>query len=155
MMVPAHRESSSPQAAESYPVAGRVLVVDDERAIRELFQRILLFEGFDVVLASGGAEGLRLLGTDPRIALVLLDLDMPAVDGRRFRLEQCEDPRLAGVPTVIVTGTVVTPEISTELQATDYLNKPVARSQFVQVVERYCSRIGDSPLPSAERPHRA
>jgi CheY-like chemotaxis protein len=154
-MLPAQSQAPAPSGTDVHPAAGRVLVVDDERAIRELFQRILLFEGFDVVLASGGAEGLRLLGTDPRIALVLLDLDMPAVDGRRFRMEQCGDPRLADVPTVIVTGTMLTPEVRAELQATDYLSKPVPRARFIQIVERYCARIGDTPLPSAERPHRA
>ena len=154
-MLQANLPAPSPLRVATPPVAGRVLVVDDERAIRELFQRVLLFEGFEVVLASGGAEGLRLLSTDPRIVLVLLDLDMPAVDGRRFRMEQCEDARLAEVPTVIVTGTVLTPEIRTELHATDYLSKPVPRARLIEIVERYCSRIGETPLPVADRTHGA
>ena len=131
--------------ADARPVAGRVLVVDDERAIRELFRRVLLFDGFDVVVASGGAEGLRLLATDPWVVLILLDLDMPDIDGRRFRQAQCEDPRLADIATVLVTGTVVTDEVRGELRATDYLSKPVSRAHMLHVVERYCGRIGDRP----------
>lgn len=129
---------------------GRVLVVDDERTIRELFRRILLFDGFDVVVASGGAEGLRIIGSDPSIALILLDLDMPGIDGRRFRVAQCSDPRLAGIPTVVVTGTVLTDEIRAEMNADDYMSKPVNHAQFMRVVERYCARIGERPLPVAE-----
>jgi CheY-like chemotaxis protein len=124
----------------------RVLVVDDERAIRELFRRRLLMAGFDVVVASGGAEGLRILGTDPRVSLVLLDLDMPGIDGRRFREAQSSDPRLAGVPTVIITGVALTDTLRRQLQANDYLSKPVDNAQFIQVVERYCRRVGDRQL---------
>ena len=132
------------------PPSGRVLVVDDERTIRELFRRILLFDGFDVVVASGGAEGLRMIGSDPSIALILLDLDMPGIDGRRFRVAQCSDPRLADIPTVVVTGTLLTDEVRAEMRAHDYLGKPVNHAEFIAVVERYCARIGDQPLPVSQ-----
>ena len=141
------RSAPPPGGPGPRPLAGRVLVVDDERAVRLLFERILLMEGFDVIVASSGADGLRLLGNDPKIALILLDLDMPGIDGRRFRSAQCSDARLAGIPTVVVTGTVVTSELRTELHATEYLRKPVVRADFIGVVERYCQRMGDTPLP--------
>ena len=150
-MQPSHSESPLPPIADAPPAAGRVLVVDDERTIRELFRRILLFDGFDVVVASGGAEGLRILGSDPSIALVLLDLDMPGIDGRRFRFAQCSDPRLAEVPTVVVTGTMLTDDVRAEMRANDYLGKPVNHAEFMRVVERYCARIGDGPLAAGQR----
>jgi CheY-like chemotaxis protein len=134
---------SPSDTAPSRTPAGRVLVVDDDRAIRELFRRVLLFEGFDVVVAPGGAEGLRVLGIDPAIALVLLDLDMPGIDGRGFRRAQSSDPRLAGIPTVVVTA-VLTDANRAELNATAYLNKPVPRARFIQIVERYCGRMADA-----------
>jgi CheY-like chemotaxis protein len=130
----------------------RVLVVDDERVIRDMLRRMLLFAGFDVVVAAGGAEGLRILGTDPQVALVLLDLDMPHIDGRCFRSAQRSDSRLAAIPTVIVSGVLFTDELRRELDAADYLSKPVRQATLVATVEKYCPRIGDRPLPVAELP---
>jgi CheY-like chemotaxis protein len=125
----------------------RVLVVDDDRSVREFFRRTLLFAGFDVVVASGGGDGLHALGADPDIALVLLDLDMPRIDGRRFREVQRSDERLAATPTVIVTGMMLTDALRAELGATAYVTKPIGPGQLVALVERYCARVGDQPLP--------
>lgn len=123
----------------------RVLVVDDDKSVREMFRRSLLLAGFDVAVASGGAQGLQMLGADADVGLVMLDLDMPQVDGRRFRDAQRADPRLAAIPTVIVTGTPITGRIRDALQATDYLAKPVGRTLLLSVVEKYC---GPTPSPS-------
>lgn len=137
--------SLDPQDKASIPISGggprfvarRVLIVDDDRSVRELFRRCLLLAGYDVSVASGGAEGLQALGTDPTIGLVLLDLDMPRIDGRRFREVQRTDPRLEAIPTVVITGTNLTDDVRRELRATDYLSKPVQREQLVALVERY------------------
>jgi CheY-like chemotaxis protein len=116
----------------------RVLVVDDERGIRELFRRVLLLAGYDVLLAAGGAEGLQLLGRNPDIGLILLDLDMPYIDGSRFRAAQLADPRLAGVPTVVVTGMALTDALRAELHADAYLTKPAPPAQLTATAARYC-----------------
>jgi len=121
----------------------RVLVIDDEQSVREMFRRSLLLAGFDVAVASGGAEGLKMLGTDAEVGLVMLDLDMPYIDGRRFREAQRSDPRLAAIPTVIVTGTPITDGIRDTLQASDYLSKPVGRAQLLSVVGKYCGTQGE------------
>jgi CheY-like chemotaxis protein len=138
---------SMTDAAASAPSADRVLVIDDERVIREMLRRMLLMAGFDVVLAAGGAEGLRVLGTDPHVALILLDLDMPGIDGRRFRDVQRSDPRLASVPTIIVSGAVFTDELREQLQVAHFVQKPVRQATLVRLVESYCRRIGDARFP--------
>ncbi len=122
------------------PVArNRVLVVDDDELIRQTFRRLLEAAGFDVVLAAGGADGLRILREDPAIALVLLDLEMPRMSGAAVRQAQLADPQLAQVPTVIVTGSGEEDTVRA-LRPDDYLRKPVPRERLVAVVSKYCAR---------------
>lgn len=117
---------------------GRVLVVDDEPAMRALLKRSLQSAGFDVVVAEGGPAGLQRLREDPEIRLVLLDLNMPEMDGWRFRALQRADPDLKDVPTVIVTGEPLTKVVQCELHAAEYLLKPIGREHLISVVADYC-----------------
>jgi CheY-like chemotaxis protein len=129
-------DQDAPTVAE-----GRVLIVDDDPGVREMFRRSLELAHFDAVVAGGGDEGLRLLRADPAIRLVLLDLTMPGMDGRQFRNIQRADPGLATVPTIIVTGSALGHIVHAELMALDYLLKPVAREHLISVVGRYCRPV--------------
>ena len=122
--------------------AGRVLVVDDEAVMRLLFTRSLQSAGFDVIAVEGAPQGLQKLREDPSICLVLLDLNMPGMDGWGFRREQCADPRLKDVPTVVVTGEPLARVVQGELHAKEYLLKPVGRDHLISVVSEYCE-----PMP--------
>ena len=119
----------------------RILIVDDEPSVRTMFQRVLHHAGFDAIVATGGADGLRLLKQDPTIGLVMLDLMMPECDGWRFRHAQRTDARIAHIPTLIVTGSPLHQIVHDELQATDYLLKPVSPDHLVSVVAAYCHRV--------------
>ena len=136
---PLHEEPDDPRQPPANPRPGLVLVIEDEKPVREMFRRSLLFAGFDVLVAAGGREGLELLQDDPRIAVVLLDLHMPYVDGRAVRAAQRACDRLASIPTVIVTGLRLTQADRDQLQASDYLAKPVNRDRLVEVIGRYCA----------------
>jgi len=118
--------------------SGRVLVVDDEPLMRTLFRRSLQSAGFDVVVAEDGPDGLEKLRHDPAIRVVLLDLNMPIMDGREFREEQRNDPQLKDVPTVIVTGEPLARLLESELHAAEYLLKPIGRDHLISVVSDYC-----------------
>lgn len=84
---------------------GVVLVIDDDRSLRENLREFLLDEGYDVLLAADGEEGLTLLRTaSPRPSLIMLDLGMPRVDGWRFRHEQMRDRELAAIPVLVMTA---------------------------------------------------
>jgi CheY-like chemotaxis protein len=120
------------------PKSGRVLVVDDEPIMRTLFRRSLQSAGFDVVVAADGPDGLQKLRQDPEIRVVLLDFNMPMMDGREFREEQRNDPQLKDVPTVIVTGEPLAKLVESELYAAEYLLKPVGRDHLISVVSDYC-----------------
>jgi DNA-binding response OmpR family regulator len=83
----------------------QVLVVEDDPSVRGLLQTLLSAEGYDVVTASDGLAGLvKATSNDP--ALVLLDLMMPDLGGVRVLEEMREDPTLADIPVVVVTGKI-------------------------------------------------
>ena len=123
------------------PKSGRVLVVEDEPVMRTLFRRSLQSAGFDVVVAGDGSEGLEKLRQDPEIRVVLLDLNMPNMDGHEFRREQRNDPQLKDVPTVVVTGEPLATVVDSDLHAVEYLLKPVGRDHLISVISDYCEPL--------------
>jgi CheY-like chemotaxis protein len=80
-----------------------VLIVEDDRDIREALAAVLEAEGHQVICASNGREGLadaRTYAPD----VILLDLMMPVMNGWQFRAEQKRDVLLSGIPVVVVTA---------------------------------------------------
>src|SRR4051794_16166586 len=80
-----------------------VLVVDDDRPIRDTLREILQDEGYIVSTAGNGAEALEIL-KHRRPRVILLDLNMPTMNGGEFRLVQRFDPALRRIPTVVFTA---------------------------------------------------
>lgn len=83
----------------------RVLVVEDDPSVRGLLQTLLAAEGYEVATASDGLAGL-VKATSAPPELVLLDLMMPDLGGVRVLEEMRDDPDLAEVPVIVVTGKV-------------------------------------------------
>src|SRR5580658_4426226 len=80
-----------------------VLIVDDDRDIRETIREVLEVEGYTVETAENGAAALaKLRHVRPR--LILLDLTMPVMDGASFREMQLSDESLAAIPTIVLTA---------------------------------------------------
>ena len=108
----------------------RVLVVEDDGAVRRAVERALTFEGYDVVTARDGAEALAIVLNDS-IEAIVLDVMMPIVDG----LEACRRIRARGDTTPILILTART-EISDRVAgldagADDYLVKPFALEELL------------------------
>ena len=108
----------------------RLLVVDDDRAVRESLRRALTLEGYDVALAEDGADGLaRMAGIKPDA--VVLDVAMPCVDG----IEMCRRLRTDGstVPVLMLTAReAVTDRVAgLDAGADDYLVKPFALEELL------------------------
>jgi DNA-binding response OmpR family regulator len=82
-----------------------VLVVEDDPSVRGLLQTLLSAEGYEVVTASDGLAGL-VKATSSHPSLVLLDLMMPDLGGVRVLEEMREDPELADIPVIVVTGKI-------------------------------------------------
>ncbi len=108
----------------------RVLVVDDEPAVREAIERALRLEGYEVGVAADGDEALRMLREAPADAVVL-DVLMPRIDG----LEACRRLRAAGDRTPILMVTArdgVTDRVAgLDAGAADYLVKPFALEELL------------------------
>jgi two-component system response regulator MprA len=109
---------------------GRVLLVDDDRALRDAVGRALRLEGYDVVLATDGPEALRHHARE-RVDLVVLDVSMPAMSG----VEVCRRIRAGGNPTAVLmlTARDGIPERVAGLDAgaDDYLVKPFALDELL------------------------
>ena len=84
-------------------MAKTILIVEDEEAVRELEKFILEQQGYDVMEARDGLEGLA-KAEFRKPDLILLDLMMPDVSGGRMYDEMKEHPTISGIPIVVVTG---------------------------------------------------
>jgi two-component system response regulator MprA len=120
----------------------RILVVDDEPAVRRAVERALHLEGYEVGLAADGADALQQLASTPADALVL-DVMMPRVDG----LEVCERLRSAGdgVPILLLTARDAVSDRVTGLDAgaDDYLVKPFALEELLARLRALLRRTGE------------
>jgi two-component system response regulator MprA len=119
----------------------RVLVVDDEPAVRDSIERVLRHEGFEVELAANGREAIRRLATS-RPDAVLLDVLMPQLDG----LEVCRRMRDTGdrTPVLMLTARDAVDDrvAGLEAGADDYLPKPFALEELLARLQALLRRSG-------------
>jgi len=112
------------------------LVIDDNEDTLNLTLALLTSHGYAAVGANSGMTALALLrdGIHPR--LVLLDLNMPGMDGFQFRTEQLCDPDLARIPVVILSaaGALVVKAAAETMRAAGALMKPVDANELLRVV---------------------
>jgi len=98
------RTERHPSLPTSQTMSREILVVDDDRDIRETLGEILVHEGYHVEMAENGARALEVIRRGPTPALVLLDLMMPVMSGWEF-LELAEhDRQLAEIPVLVVSA---------------------------------------------------
>jgi signal transduction histidine kinase/DNA-binding response OmpR family regulator len=114
-----------------------ILVIDDESDARNIVTRLLTRDGYSVVTASSGEEGLR-LAHELKPALITLDVMMPQMDGWSVLRALKADPELRDTPVVMLTM-LEDQSKAYSLGATDYLVKPIERDQLRRVVSRYYS----------------
>jgi CheY-like chemotaxis protein len=112
---------------------GAVLIVDDERGLAETTGAVLEAEGWRVVIASDGREGLARL-VDREIAIVLTDLVMPRMDGRALCRAMRRDRRLRAIPIVCLTATPGVVPLDCRFDAV--LHKPIAIAPLLEIVTR-------------------
>jgi len=134
----------------------RILVVEDDPAIRQTVAEVLADEGFDVACAVNGADALAHLAAAAAPDLILLDLSMPVMDGWAFRSAQRSDPRLARIPTVVVSASHGADARSLAALAPDaFLAKPFDLDRLIATVHQRCVAQPHpltTPLPTAAGP---
>ncbi len=118
-----------------------VLVVDDDRDIRELVAMKLRFDGIEVLAASNGRDALEVLGEN-KVDLVVLDLMMPVMDG----IETCRQIRASkewkDLPVIMLTARAQSDvvELGFDVGATDYVIKPFSPRELLSRVRATLAR---------------
>ncbi|MDX2604728.1 response regulator [Streptomyces caniscabiei] len=123
--------------------SGRVLVVDDNKVIRQLIRVNLELEGFEVVTAADGAECLDVVH-QVRPDLITLDVVMPRLDGLRTAAQLRGDPRTRRLPLAIVSAcTQYEVEAGLDVGVDAFLAKPFEPSELVALVRQLVERARD------------
>jgi len=138
----AERDGARPSARPSG--GSMILVVDDDQSVLDLTERFLMREGFSVVTARGGHEGLR-LARELHPAAITLDVMMPDLDGWTVLAAIKGDPELADIPVILVT-IVDEKNRGYSLGATDYMVKPINRERLTSVLRKICGPVGRQVL---------
>jgi chemosensory pili system protein ChpA (sensor histidine kinase/response regulator) len=113
-----------------------VLVVDDSITVRRVTQRLLERNGMRVMTAKDGVEALSLL-QEHIPDIILLDIEMPRMDGYELAAQVRGDPRLSTIPIVMITSRVGEKHRARaiELGVNDYLGKPYQESQLLDAID--------------------
>lgn len=114
----------------------RIMIVDDDKEIRETLVDLLTQEGFEVVEASDGVDALDRLSKGAHPNLILLDLMMPKMDGWKFHGEIQKDSKLAAIPIVVMTA--AGQKSSSSIPAKGVLHKPFTLDTVVDMISRFC-----------------
>jgi CheY-like chemotaxis protein len=114
-----------------------ILVVEDDPDTREMLERFLQLEGFDVRTAANGQLALQALQADSALCVILLDLMMPVMNGWQFRQVQAQDPKLSRIPVVVVTAAGARDDIPA-IEADGWLSKPVDFDRLLATIAPLC-----------------
>jgi len=118
-------------------VTGTILVVDDDPMILRMLERILEAAGYTVVTAGDGEAG-RTLARDKRPSLILLDINLPGLDGGEVAQELADELRTADIPVIFVSG-LIGGRDEAELGPGGYplVAKPFERPKLLDMVRRH------------------
>ncbi|WP_298832251.1 Hpt domain-containing protein [uncultured Piscinibacter sp.] len=136
-------QAASPMAPDAMAepriaAAPLVLVVDDSLTVRRVTQRLLVREGYRVVLAKDGIEALERLAEE-RPQVVLSDIEMPRMDGFDLVRNIRGDVRLRDLPVIMITSRIAQKhrDYAAELGVDHYLGKPYSEEDLLALIGRY------------------
>ncbi|MCA9529113.1 MAG: hybrid sensor histidine kinase/response regulator [Myxococcales bacterium] len=121
----------------------RILHIEDDPNNRRLVEKLLVAAGHEVIEAASGLEGLRLAEAE-HPDLVLVDINVPDLDGYEVTLRLRSKRPLAGVPIVAITAEGDR-ETSIAVGADGFIAKPIDAPNFVATIERFLSGYSDRP----------
>jgi CheY-like chemotaxis protein len=115
---------------------GHILIVEDDRDLRDTLREALELEGYVAVSVENGRAALRHLATGAKPCMILLDLMMPVMDGWTFRQELLKDRALAAIPVIVMTAATAARASAVTSQAILY--KPLHMGRVIDVVQEHC-----------------
>lgn len=125
-------------AAPARRRTGTILVVDDDRAVREMLAELLRHRGYTVETAGNGRNAFEYLRDHPQPSLIVVDLMMPVMNGWVFINELREDPSFASIPVIILSGIDELERRAAPFNVF-FLAKPIQHSVLLAIVECYCA----------------
>jgi CheY-like chemotaxis protein len=114
-----------------------ILIVDDDPDILEAERQILVDHGYEVVAARDGAEAQRAIDAGPPPSVIVLDIQMPGIDGPAFARHLRQ--QLRHVPLVVLTGAADPRHEADRCNAEAYLPKPFDATALVDTVRRFAA----------------
>ncbi len=135
---PGVSDASATGSTPVQPNAGRILVVEDNHVNQKVVTAVLRKRGFAIELANDGREALTRLESGT-FDLVLMDVQMPVLDGLETTRIIRQDPRWKGLPIIAMTAHAMTGDRERCLEAgmTGYISKPVHPSHLLQTIEEH------------------
>lgn len=121
----------------------RILIVEDDDDVRESLGEVLRDEGYEVVTAANGLDALTALRAgvgpdgDGPPCTIILDLMMPTMNGWDFRAHQLQEPALAQIPVIVVSG-VAHMASTASLRPAAVIGKPVDLDRLLAEIHRHC-----------------
>jgi chemosensory pili system protein ChpA (sensor histidine kinase/response regulator) len=133
-------KKAAPAPSDDRPLA---LVVDDSITVRRVTERFLQRHGMRVMTAKDGLDAISVL-QDNKPNIILLDIEMPRMDGYEFASHVRNDDRFADVPIIMITSRVGDKHRARaiELGVNDYLGKPYQDSQLLEAIQRQLEERG-------------
>jgi CheY-like chemotaxis protein len=119
-----------------------ILYVEDDVELRESSCELLREEGFQVAEAGDGAAALAYLGQGHHPSLVILDLQMPVMDGYEFIARLRNAPGFADTPFVVISGVAPSGILAGPYGVVAYLSKPFEIKALIGYVRRFARRRG-------------
>lgn len=135
-MLDSEARRPSPEATAR---SGRILVAEDNPLNQKLFRMILTTEGFAVDLVNNGREAVDTVESNDPYDLILMDLQMPEMDGLEATRLIRRNPKSEGVPIIAVTAYIVEvgKENCLETGMSDYIEKPFRREVILDVLRKW------------------
>lgn len=133
-------KNAAPKPSDARPVA---LVVDDSITVRRVMERFLDRNGLKVVTAKDGLDAISVL-RDTKPDIILLDIEMPRMDGYEFATHVRNDDRVSEVPIIMITSRAGDKHRARaiEIGVNDYLGKPYQESQLMESIARLLAEKG-------------
>jgi chemosensory pili system protein ChpA (sensor histidine kinase/response regulator) len=131
---------AAPVVEAAATAAPLVMVVDDSLTVRRVTQRLLVREGYRVVVAKDGLDALERLAEE-RPQVVLSDIEMPRMDGFDLVRNIRGDERLRDLPVIMITSRIAQKhrDVAAELGVEHYLGKPYSEEDLLALVGRYAA----------------